>query len=221
MLVVDRLTCPRCGPGFGLILLAEKVVDRRALAGTLGCPNCRDRFPVVDGFGDLRAPPRGPLPSDPEPFPAPDAQEALRLGALLGVNEGPAQVALVGPVAAHAEPLAEMVAELEVVAITAALREAPEGPGVSRMVARPGLPVRSGSLRGVALAGPGANNLLEEAARAVAPSGRVVLYGAAEGDRPRAEAAGLQVLIAQEGVLVAERRGPRTASTGVKLPVVG
>ena len=55
LLLTDRLTCPRCGPSFGLILLADRMNDRRVVDGVLGCPNCRDGFPVRDGFGDLRA----------------------------------------------------------------------------------------------------------------------------------------------------------------------
>ena len=58
LLLTDRLTCPRCGPEFGLILLADKLVDRVVHSGVLGCPNCRDAFQVEDGFADLRAPPR-------------------------------------------------------------------------------------------------------------------------------------------------------------------
>lgn len=61
LLLTDRLTCPRCGPTFGLILLADRMSDRRVRDGRLGCPNCRDSFPIVDGFADLRAPPRGEL----------------------------------------------------------------------------------------------------------------------------------------------------------------
>ena len=62
--LVDHLVCPRCGPPNGLVLLAHDVRDRRVHEGEFGCPNCRDRFPVVGGFGDLRPPPRGPGPGD-------------------------------------------------------------------------------------------------------------------------------------------------------------
>ena len=61
--LVDHLVCPRCGPPNGLLLLAHEVRDRRVLEGEFGCPNCRDRFPVAGGFGDLRPPPRGEPPA--------------------------------------------------------------------------------------------------------------------------------------------------------------
>jgi uncharacterized protein YbaR (Trm112 family) len=49
ILLTDILTCPRCGPAFGLILLAEQTAGRRVLEGVLGCANCRERYPVRDG----------------------------------------------------------------------------------------------------------------------------------------------------------------------------
>lgn len=57
--LIDHLVCPRCGPPYGLLLLAHDVRDRRVREGEFGCPNCRDRFPVSGWFGDLRPPPRG------------------------------------------------------------------------------------------------------------------------------------------------------------------
>ena len=65
--LVDHLVCPRCGPPYGLILLAHDVRDRRVHEGEFGCPNCRDRFPVEGGFGDLRPPPRGAWPEEGVP----------------------------------------------------------------------------------------------------------------------------------------------------------
>ena len=61
--LVDHLVCPRCGPPNGLLLLAHDVRERRVHEGEFGCPNCRDRFPVTGGFGDLRPPPRVESPA--------------------------------------------------------------------------------------------------------------------------------------------------------------
>lgn len=52
--LTDLLTCPRCGPESGLILLADRIEDRRVLEGALGCPRCQERYPVRAGFADLR-----------------------------------------------------------------------------------------------------------------------------------------------------------------------
>lgn len=49
LLLTDILSCPRCGPEFGLILLADRIEARRVLAGILGCANCRSKYPIREG----------------------------------------------------------------------------------------------------------------------------------------------------------------------------
>jgi hypothetical protein len=206
LLLTDRLTCPRCGPGFGLILLARQVVDRRVLEGTLGCPNCRDGFDVRGGFGDLRAPPRGALPEgragDPEPSAPADVE---RLAALLGVAEGPGTLALVGEPARLAPALVEVVPGVEVVAVDADLARWPEVERVSRLVSRPGLPFFDQTLRGVAVDGILGSGWILEAARTVARLSRVVVTSAPEEGVHVLEQAGLNVLAAEAGTIVAAR----------------
>lgn len=213
LLLTDRLTCPRCGPEFGLVLLADRVEERRVYEGTLGCANCRERYSVRGGFGDLRAPPRAALP-EPEPGPragertggAGEADEtAMKLAALLGVSEGPGHLVLAGPVAGRARELAGLVPDVEVVAVSTDVRTWPEEPGVSRLVAGPGLPFFSRTIRGVALSGGAADDLLEEASRVVAAHGRVVLLDPPSRGRERLGRAGLQVVLEDGGVIVASR----------------
>jgi uncharacterized protein YbaR (Trm112 family) len=220
VLLTERLICPRCGPPFGLILLAQRVEDRRVLEGSLGCPNCRDRFPVVEGFGDLRPPPRDDLPPVSQQPVEPDKSETLRLAALLGVTTGPARVALLGPVAAHAHGLAALISELEVIAVGSALLAGPEVARVSRMAATDPLPFQTRALQGVGLSGQRDARLLVEAARVLAPGARIVILDAAPATGEEAAAAGLLVLIEENGVLVAASPGPRAAGGGLKLPVV-
>ena len=114
LLLTDRLTCPRCGPEFGLILLADRLEDRRVLEGALGCPNCRDRYPVIDGFGDLRPPPRTAFPEE-EPLPAPDSPTLMEVAGLLGITAGVGHVALLGALAGHADALGEKLQPVEVI----------------------------------------------------------------------------------------------------------
>jgi len=210
ILLTDRLVCPRCGPPYGLILLADRIVERRVLDGSLGCPNCRDRYPLIGGFADLRAPPRTPLEEPGEERPwrdagGADADEAVRLGALLGVARGPAQLALVGSLARYASALAERLEEVEVVAISEEGVGREERAGVSRLVARPGLPFFDGVLRGVALHGEEDDARLEEAARVVSSGSRIVVTGAGDDVVARLAAAGLTVLVDEAGVVVGER----------------
>ncbi|MGI9625548.1 MAG: hypothetical protein ACR2QM_01820 [Longimicrobiales bacterium] len=176
VLLTDVLTCPRCGPTFGLILLAQDVKDRRVWTGEFGCPNCRDRFHVVDGFTDLRAPPRLPLVSQPDTQStgADSGPEAMKVAAALGVPEGPGFFVFSGAVCSCAAEVAALVRGIEIITVGA-----PGGapsPGVSPIAADVGFPVR-GSARGVALDLEQWDKWGAEAARVVTPGGRVVVLG--------------------------------------------
>jgi len=219
LFLTDRLSCPRCGPGFGLILLAREVRERRVLQGDLGCPNCRETYPVEDGFGDLRSPPRKPLPEeggregargrghDGEGAGAGSHEAAVRVAALLGVSDGPGTLLLKGPVASLAGNLAGLVGGVEVVGVQASLRFLEEEEGVSRMVARPGLPFFSGSIRGVVLSGETEDHDIREAVRVLVPGGRVAVLNAPAWARARLEEEGTRILLNEEGVVVGERLG--------------
>jgi uncharacterized protein YbaR (Trm112 family) len=191
LLVTDRLACPRCGPDFGLILLSDRVEDRRVLEGSFGCANCRERYPIRGGFADFRVPPAGPLEdeagaADPGPD---DAEGALRLAAMLGVTRGPGTLLLLGEPARQAERLVAMIDEIEVVALHPGLRARSEAPGVSRAHAgeAPGdrLPFFTSTFRGAALDAEGALGRLDEVFRVTAPGARVVV-GLPDPERPGA-----------------------------------
>jgi len=208
LVLTDRLACPRCGPRFGLILLANQLVERRVRDGVLGCPNCRDSFLIADGFVDLRAPPRGEIElglAGPPEERVEDSSEAAHMIALLGIPRGPGTVALVGAPARHAASLVDAVEDLEVVAVDADLRAWKDTNGVSRVVSAPGLPFFSRMLRGVVVDGRLGDGLVFEAARVVAPMSRVVVVRALEGARQVVEDAGLSVLAAESETVVAER----------------
>jgi len=206
LLLTDRLTCPRCGPEFGLIVLTEEMEQRRVLRGRLGCSNCRDTFPIRGGFGDLRAPPRGALsPGRVGPPREVDNAETEQLVALVGIPEGPGTLVLVGAVALHAAGFAERVHGIEVAAVDEGLRSWPETPGVSRLAARPGLPFFGRSLRGAVVDGELGVAWVREAARVVAPLGRVVVVGAPEETAGTLSEAGLVVLASEGGTVVAAR----------------
>ena len=223
LLLTDRATCPRCGPAFGLILLAERVVDRRILEGHLGCPNCREHYPVGRGFGDLRPPvdrraradeppgtakPTGaPDPPaaapDPDPAVTHDVEGALRLAALLGVERGPGFLLVMGPSARLAGRVAAMVEGIEVVAVGPGVQALDEDSGVSRMAFGQGVPFYDGSFQGVALQGEWISPYLAEALRVLRTGARIVLLDPSEEDRTRLEKAGLEFLLVTGKALVA------------------
>ena len=204
LLLTDRLTCPRCGPSFGLVLLTDRMEDRRVLDGSLGCFNCRESYPIVDCFCDLRPPPRDPLPAAESPPADPDAEESVRLAALLGLVEGGGSILLLGPTARHAAPVVGMVEGVEVVVASQELMAIPESTEVNRMAVSGSLPFKSGVLRGVALTG-GEEGLLEEVVRVTAPIGRIVVLESTPETERRIRDLGLEVLIAEGEVVVAAR----------------
>lgn len=207
ILLTDILRCARCGPEFGLVLLAHRLEARRVLAGELGCPNCRLAYPVEGGFADLRIP-YGEVREDEDAAEALERgspEEALELAALLGVAQGPGHIALVGPAARFAPALARMIEGIEVVGVEPRLRAWEESAGVSRMAAGPGLPLHSRSLRAIAVSGAAADALLDEAVRTVASLGRVVVLDAPERAQEALRASKFELIFEGEGTLVAQR----------------
>ena len=191
-----------------MVLRVDSGVERRVREGALGCSNCRDNFPIHEGFVDLRAPPRGErgrgLAGEPGAVDE-EAEEAERVVALLGIPRGPGVVTVVGGPARHAAAVAARVDDLMVVAIDPDLVRWDEAPGVSRMIAAPGLPFFSRMLRGAVVDGRLGGAWIEEAARVVAPMSRVVVQDApVEASRTLAEA-GLRVLAEEAETVVAAR----------------
>ena len=203
ILLTDLATCPRCGPEWGLILLADELADRSVVQGRLGCANCREEYPIHHGVADLRL--RGSRP-DTGHKAGSDPERALRLAALLGVTRG-GWILLVGGGAELANSMRALVPEVDFARI-AGTEDAYSGADDSNLIlADSGLPLRGATVRGVALASGADPALVQEAARVVAPGGRVVVEGSGPEVRMRAEAAGLEVLLEDAGTLVAARSG--------------
>lgn len=212
ILMTDVLVCPRCGPAFGLILLADRIVERRVLEGRLGCSNCREQYPIRGGEVDLRTggvaaegPGGAAVPNEAGAGGVPvPAAEATRLTALLGVTQGPAFVLLAGAAAAHAADVAALMEDVEVVAVHATPSHTPDSAGSSHVLASE-LPFAGGKMSGVALVGAH-TDMLEEAARVVRPTGRLLLDPAPDDAEDRLRPLGLRVL-AREGAVVLAVRG--------------
>jgi uncharacterized protein YbaR (Trm112 family) len=207
ILLTDILACPRCGPEHGLVLLADRIDERRVIEGRLGCPNCREQYPIHQGVLDVRT------AGDPSPSPSPekavegDAEAAVRLAALMGLADARGTVLVAGPGAALANAIADLVPEVEVVAFTASAAEGEERAGVSRMVGGGRFPFRDATLRGVALTGGGDDGALMEGLRVLQPGARLVVENAAPGTAERIAALGAQVMLDQEGTIVARAVG--------------
>lgn len=177
--LAEALDCPRCRDGYGLVTFVDRADRRRVLDGRLGCPMCEVEFPIVEGsvrFGAAAAAASG---FDPGSDPA----AAVRIAALLGLQEGAGRVVLLGP---GPGPLGADVAALAArVEILAWLEDGSAPPAWSVEELSRGVnpvlgadparwPVRAGALDGVALASP-APGAVDEAVRALRPEGRLVL----------------------------------------------
>jgi uncharacterized protein YbaR (Trm112 family) len=209
LLLTDILACPRCGPEFGLILLADRIEERRVLEGRLGCPNCREQYPVRGGALDVHTA-AGDADAPPSPGNAGegDAEAAVRLAALLGLADARGTVLVAGPGISLAHAVSELVQEVEVAALAPAWPDGEERPGVSRIAGGAGrLPFRDRTLRGVALTGGAGEARLAEAVRVLQPGARIVVERAAPGTAERLAALGAQVMLDQEGTVVARSLG--------------
>lgn len=223
MALVDHLACPRCGPTFGLVLLAREVRERRVRRGEFGCPNCRDAFPVERGFADLRPPPRRPPPSEGDslddegparPAPADLGDYELRIVAAVGgAAVGSGVLVLSEGVRADMSKLRQWVPRAEVVVL---VRGGVEGAaeagvdargdsGVSPIEIGSALPFRDGFAQGVVLAGQDWARLWREAVRVAAPGRPVVAIDAPPQARAAFEGEGLSMILDGDGWLAARR----------------
>ena len=219
ILLTDVLVCPRCGPEFGLILLADRVRDRRVESGSLGCPNCRERYGatpqevwvVAEGGGRRQGEGEGEGSVPGAEGSAGPPIDPVRVAGLLGVTER-GYLLLVGDAGRGAEGVSELVEGVEVIAVVA-----PDGGEVPEQGARNGewgvsvvrawgVPIATGKMAGVALLGARADSLLEEAARTVRPTGRLLVDPSPADARARLAKAGLRVL-AEEGTTLLAIRG--------------
>lgn len=205
VVLTDHMVCPRCGPPFGLLLVAREVVDRRVRQGEFGCANCRDSFPVEDGFADMRPQPRSPAPpreEGPNAGSAAERDSALRLAAALGVADGPGIVIVWDGRAEVVIGLSKMAPSVEVVATGWGARDF-AWQGISAMAVGPALPFADRAARGAVIADADDANRWRESVRVLAPGGRVVAIRPSPNTVDRMSAAGCVSLVCDEEVLVA------------------
>lgn len=202
--LTDLLTCPRCGPQHGLVLLVEEVRERRVLRGWLGCPRCRTDFRVDRGIADLR------LDTDrvvADPRPLDEAELGLKIVALSAVAQEGGYLLLGERLTPAAPVVSELAPELEVIAVSGKTWEGGDDvERVSRIVSDTHFPLVEYRLRGVAIAPGGNGELVAAAARRVAVGGRLVLFDASREDLEEVGRCGLSLLAAEGGTAVAERR---------------
>jgi uncharacterized protein YbaR (Trm112 family) len=214
LLLTDILTCPVCGPQHGLILRADVMANRRVREGALGCPNCRQAFPVQNGVANLRvhlaAPDDTPEVEFLQPAAATMRSEAVRIAALLGAGTGFSLIA--GPAAAAAREVSELVPDAQIVVVNTsrnAEQDRAEGEyDISRIVIGDSLPFSSGKLNGIWLSGPLAVTHLSDAVRALHPTAHLVLEPAPSDARERLQALGMRIVLHEGHTMLAMRASP-------------
>jgi uncharacterized protein YbaR (Trm112 family) len=200
ILLTDILTCPVCGPASGLILRSDEMRDRRIIEGALGCPNCERKYPVRGSVAFLDPDERiaGDTVAAADDV---DPEAAIRMAALLGLNDARGFVLVAGPAAALAPGIAEITENVEIIADA---MHSPAGTA-NRLQMGSRLPFCDGRLNGIWLSGETADEWLEEAARALHPIGRLVLEPAPADAATRIEAAGLKIAAEQNRTVLAVR----------------
>ena len=170
--LTDHLRCPNPHDESFLVLLPDVMEGRSVRTGQLGCPVCGRTFQLVEGVFDAGGAPAAESEDT--------ALSAENLSVLVGLHGPGGYLALVGPVASLWREIAELNPGVAVVAINPP-GGVPDTDGVS--VVRGGMiPLKSRSLRGVALGRPYAGDpaWVLEGARVVLPGLRIV----GEGDQP-------------------------------------
>ena len=190
--LTDHLRCPEAHEEQFLVLLPERLADRRVEQGRLGCPVCGRTFPVEDWVADFGA--GGEAPAEAGRL------DAAGIQALLGLDGPGGAVVLVGAATATADALAPLLEGVHLVLVNAPADVRP-APGRSLLRA-PGIPLKAATVRGAVL-GAGSDpaaHWLAEAQRVVLPGLRLVV----EGPPPEGDG-GPEVLAEAEGVWVARK----------------
>ena len=174
------------------------MVDRRIIEGRLGCPICETQYPIHGGVADLRLETAQESPTEPA------SHNALELAALLGVTSGPGFALLSGGTPALAAELAQMVPDLEWIALAPAFATQPEQVGLNRISVDSGrVPLRGHSLRGAIVLERGRD--LRVIANALRPAARLVYAQPDDAMIAQVRELGMRVLAYNDALLVAER----------------
>lgn len=182
---IDLFRCPRPHEESVLIAVFERRDGRLLVDGWLTCPVCDARYRVAQGvayFSDPagaqrveRASARATGGEDPDPpalSEAEEVNEALRLGALLGIPQSGGVVVLEGTRAVSAERLAQLTGAR--IVVWNPIRVMADQDVVCTVFAAGAVPLAPGAAIGVAI-GAGGMHPASVPVGALRPGGRLVL----------------------------------------------
>ena len=167
--LTDHLRCPADHDESFLVLLPDKMEGRSVRTGHLGCPVCGRTFELADGVLDTG--------DAPAPVEAASVLDADALSALVGLHGPGGYLTLVGPAASLWSDVAALNPGVALVAVNPP-GEISDTAELS-VLRGASLPLKSGSMRGVVLGRPFADDpdWVAEAARVVLPGLRIVGEG--------------------------------------------
>ncbi len=166
--LTDHLRCPQDHDEAFLVLVPDRMAGRRVIAGRLGCPIC-DWSTVWDEG----VPTFGDAPEPSAELPTFDAEAAL---ALLGLDGPGGWVAFAGRTGALAHKFAELLPDVNLVAVNPPGDV--ESKGMVTVIRSATWPIKSHSMRGV-VAGADSGNVVDAIA-SLLPG----LRAAGEGEPP-------------------------------------
>jgi uncharacterized protein YbaR (Trm112 family) len=190
--LTDHLRCPVDHEESYLVLLPDEMRERSVRVGRLGCPVCGRTYTLTDGVLDLGG---GETPPAAATLLTPEA-----LTALVGLSGPGGYMVLVGTPAVDWREIAERNRGVGLVAVNPPADVVDE-PGIS-VIRGAALPLKSRSMRGVALGSPfgGDPGWVREAARVVLPGLRVA------GEGPVPDSGTLELMAAAGGAWVGTPR---------------
>jgi hypothetical protein len=167
--LIDRLRCIDSHEDSWLVAAATETIDRNIIVGVLGCPVCSAEYAVADGDVWYSSHWATVTAGVAERAAEVDVDDAMRLAALLGIDERGGLYALQGAEGRFAGALEPMGS------VQLMLFDPPPGVRALAIVRGAGerIPLAARALRGIAIESAAAA-LVEAAARALAPRGRLV-----------------------------------------------
>jgi uncharacterized protein YbaR (Trm112 family) len=189
--LTDHLRCPNEHDESFLVLLPGTMEGRSVRTGDLGCPVCGRTYQLRDGVFDTGDAPAAEF--------TPSVLDADAITTLVGLSGPGGYLTLVGDAGALWSEIAERNSGVALVAVNPPASVV-DSPGIS--VIRSGrLPLKTGSMRGVVLSRPFADDAswVKEAARVVLSGLRVV----GEGKDPPSDI--IELLATAGGVWVGSR----------------
>lgn len=198
----EVFVCPRCRPAQGLVVMVDRLEERRVMTGALGCPGCDLRVPIREGtirFERARSSGEpdggGPGSSPGEPSEREDRrgssteereepppllhtgdrdEDAVRLAALLGADRAEGYLLLGPGLGAMAAGVAARAPDGEVLALEGGGEDPAEGVARATGMDLHRLPIITGRMAGAALIAPSAP-VLEEATRTLREGARLAI----------------------------------------------